>query len=214
MSARGTREPGQEKVTAEGTGRHRQLVALALYAFGARGYRGTSLASIAHQAGISEPGLLHHFRSKSHLLERVLLEHEAANLERIKVVMAERSLADAAFELTQLYEAEPAWIRLWITLAAESIKPDHPAHDWFVNRFRRIRAWLGQAIADDQQRGSIIDGVDPDHLARIALAVFDGLELQFLLDPDETDLTTPMRTFLDLLEPHTTPGRAASNEDR
>lgn len=181
--------------------RRAHLVTLALYAFGARGYRGTSLASIAKEAGISEPGLLHHFGSKVELLKRVLAEHEQVSREELLDVMDRRSLAEAAQDLARHYEAEPAWIRLWIALAAESIDAEHPTHSWFVERYRDARARVADWVLREQRAGRITTAVEADVLARLGLAVFDGVELQFLLDPDDADLVTPLRAFFALLKP-------------
>ncbi len=181
--------------------RRQQLITLALYAFGARGYRGTSLASIAKEAGISEPGLLHHFGSKVELLKRVLEEHESETRKNLLTDMGERSLIEATEDLLRYYEAEPAWIRLWIALSAESIDSDHPTHSWFVDRYRNARARVSSWIEAEQQAGKITTDTSADVLARLALAIMDGLELQFLLDPDDADLVEPTRAFFALLQP-------------
>ena len=44
----------------------------ALRAIAANGFRGSSLAAIAAEAGLTTAGLLHHFPSKEHLLVAVL----------------------------------------------------------------------------------------------------------------------------------------------
>jgi hypothetical protein len=44
-----------------------------------RGYRGTSLAAIAEAAGLSQPGLLHHYRSKNAVLLAVLASRDSAD---------------------------------------------------------------------------------------------------------------------------------------
>src|SRR5437762_2821223 len=70
---------GEVQPPAGGRGRVRreQVLQAAMEAFATRGYRGASLASIAAEVGISQPGLLHHFPSKEHLLVGVLeLRHE------------------------------------------------------------------------------------------------------------------------------------------
>src|ERR1700720_423511 len=53
------------------------ILAAARQLFSKRGYRGTSLASIAEAAGLSQPGLLHHYPSKDALLLAVLASRDS-----------------------------------------------------------------------------------------------------------------------------------------
>src|SRR5215831_1846440 len=52
------------------------ILAAARELFAKRGYRGTSIASIAEAAGLSQPGLLHHYPSKNALLLAVLASRD------------------------------------------------------------------------------------------------------------------------------------------
>ena len=62
--------------TPRGRARRQDLIEAALQAFAADGYRGASVAAIAKQCGLSEPGLLHHFPSKTALLMATLETYE------------------------------------------------------------------------------------------------------------------------------------------
>ncbi|SPL92724.1 Transcriptional regulator, TetR family [[Actinomadura] parvosata subsp. kistnae] len=57
---------------ATGAARRERILATALLEFAEHGYRGASLARIAERAGLSQAGLLHHFRNKELLLIAVL----------------------------------------------------------------------------------------------------------------------------------------------
>jgi AcrR family transcriptional regulator len=185
--------------TTQGRARREQLLQAALSAFAARGYRGASLASIASDVKISQPGLLHHFPSKKHLLVRVLEYHDDRNAERIKAVIANTSLANGLLDLARHHEANPEFIRLFVVIAAESVDPEHPAHDWFVERYRRIRASLRAQVAEEQRRGRMTKAIDPDTITQLLLAVLDGLELQHLLDTDEVQIAAPLSALLEML---------------
>lgn len=52
--------------------RRAQILDAALNRFGRDGYRRTSLARVAEDAGITDAGLLHHFRDKQQLLLAVV----------------------------------------------------------------------------------------------------------------------------------------------
>jgi AcrR family transcriptional regulator len=185
--------------TTKGRARREQLLEAALTAFAARGYRGASLASIASDVRISQPGLLHHFPSKEHLLVRVLEYHEDRNTERIEAAIANASLADGLLDLARHHEANPEFIRLFVVIAAESVDTEHPAHDWFVERYRRIRAWLRAQVAEEQRLGRMTKAIDPDTITQLLMSVLDGLELQHLLDADEVEIAAPLSAMLDML---------------
>lgn len=185
--------------TARGRARREQLLEAALAAFAAQGYRGASLASIADQVGISLPGLLHHFPTKEDLLVRVLEYHEDRNLERIDATFADSSLAESLLDLARHHEADPEFIRLFVVLAAESVDPAHPAHEWFVERYRRTRARLRARVADEQRLGRVTGAIDPDTITRLLMAALDGLELQHLLEPAEAGIADPLSALLDTL---------------
>ncbi len=66
----------KSRTTARGRARRDQLLDVALEAFAAKGYRGTSVGAIAERVGMSEPGLLHHFPTKVALLQATLEHHQ------------------------------------------------------------------------------------------------------------------------------------------
>ncbi len=57
---------------AQTLARREEIVAAGLAAFSSSGFHGASLRDVAGRAGLSQAGLLHHFRSKEHLLKAVL----------------------------------------------------------------------------------------------------------------------------------------------
>src|SRR5512136_2390054 len=62
--------------------RKEHVIREAIRFFGQNGYHGAKLADIAKAAGVTEPGLLHHFPSKAHLLMEVLTERDRIDWER------------------------------------------------------------------------------------------------------------------------------------
>ena len=86
-------------------------------AFAEQGFRGASMAAIAAEAGISEPGLLHHFATKRELLFGVLQETEAEFKawagERIA---GGRGYIELLLDVARHHEADPAFIRFFTVL--------------------------------------------------------------------------------------------------
>ena len=57
---------------AKGEDRRQRILAVAERLLARNGWRSTSLAQIAREAGVTPAGLLHHFESKEQLLNAVL----------------------------------------------------------------------------------------------------------------------------------------------
>jgi AcrR family transcriptional regulator len=182
----------------KGQARRTQVVDIALRRFAAHGYRGVSLATIAQEAGISEAGLIHHYPTKPSLLLAVLEHYEARNHELIMDAFKSSggAIYSAWLALAKSHEADPTFIRFFTVLAAESVAPDHPAHAWFVERYDRVRGDIGQMFAAAQQAGEVRPELDPDLCARQLVAMFDGIQLQYLLAGGALDLVTPLRELL------------------
>ena len=168
--------------------------------FARNGYRDASLASVADAACLTPPGLLHHFPSKPDLLVVLLRERE----QRDKAVVAD-ALRKYPGDVVSLLEAlvahnaaerDDTWLHT--VLSAEATSPDHPAHDFFVARYARVRTALSRTIAKQSSASDLAED-EIDALATICMAVMDGLQVQWLLDP-QTDMIANFRVFGKLLQ--------------
>jgi AcrR family transcriptional regulator len=201
----GTRRGGY----AKGRQRRDAILRAANEVFAARGFHRASLATIATRVGLSEPGLLHHFPSKEHLLlELLALRHEHDG-ERVARALADHEgFLDALLGLCRENQDTAGLVRLFTILVGESVDDEHPAHDWMVERYRTLRARFVARIEDEQREGRVAAGLDARAVAPQLIAMFDGLQLQWLLDPDEVDLAAVFADFLDRLRPAAPPQSA------
>jgi len=187
---------------AKGRERRDAILAAANDVFAAQGFHGASLATIATRVGLSEPGLLHHFPSKEHLfLELLTLRHDHDS-ERVARALADHEgFLDALLGLCRENQGTAGLVRLFTILVGESVDADHPAHDWMVERYRGLRERFVARIEAEQRAGRVASGVDARTLAPQLIAMFDGLQLQWLLEPDAVDLSAVFADFLDRLRP-------------
>jgi AcrR family transcriptional regulator len=185
---------------AKGRERRVEILAAAMELFAARGYRGTTIAQVAAQVGISDAGLLHHFPSKEHLLVAVLAYREERDIERMSAAVADsENRLDALVELCRRNAANPHIVQLFTVIAAETLDTEHPGHDAFVARYRDRRRGAARLLGEAQRDGLLDAEVDVDKLAAQVLAMFDGLQLQWLRDPDEVDMVALFEDFIDRL---------------
>jgi AcrR family transcriptional regulator len=184
----------------EGTRRKARIIEVATRLFALNGYRDASLASVAEGAGLTQPGLLHHFPSKAELLLAVLRDRE----RRDKALVADAIQAHPG-DVARLLEAlvthnaaarDDTWLHT--VISAEATSPTHPAHDFFKARYVRVRSALRRSIA---KQSSPADPTDEQvtALATIAIAVMDGLQVQWLLDPS-IDMVANFRVFGSMLD--------------
>jgi AcrR family transcriptional regulator len=180
-----------------------EVIQAAIRAFAERGYRSASMNAIAAEVGITRQGLLYHFPSKDDLLLAVIAfrdEEEAAELPR--QVQRQESLSDIIQAALRRHAVEGETVaRLFTVLSAESIDHEHPAHDYFVDRYRRGRQLVTDLIASEQAQGRITSAMPPEQLAIALLALMDGLQLQAHLEPEPLDIDRVASNLMALLSP-------------
>lgn len=79
----------------------------------------------------------------------------------------------------------PDQTRAFAVLLGESVALESPSADWFRRRYERLIESLAEGIADARRAGTVRPEADPEAIASEALAVMDGLQLQYLLTGDE-----------------------------
>jgi len=168
--------------------RRRTILATALEVFAESGFRGASIREIASRVGMTDTGVLHHFGGKGKLLLEVVKQKEDEDAE----ALGDPYLRD----LVAKNGTRSGTVRLFTTLSAESTDPQHPAHDHFVNRYESVRAHVTERLAQESAEGRISPMVDPSLAARIMLAVMDGLQIQWLLDPS-MEMDAAYNDFID-----------------
>ena len=183
-------EPGY----AKGRAKRREIIEQAMALFGEVGYRGASLREVAARCGLSHTGLLHHFPTKEALLQAVL-EHR--DREDVALVTADGAGAldglRRLVDLVALNATRRGIVELFCVLAAEATSTEHPAHDYFVARYRGSVAVTTGAYRRALAAGALRDGTDPDVAGRQMIALMDGLQLQWLLDGGVTDMVAVVR---------------------
>ncbi|SKA79537.1 transcriptional regulator, TetR family [Agreia bicolorata] len=185
---------GSYKKTAE---RRREILQAGIEVFSTNGFRSGSIREIAERVGMSQAGLLHHFSNKNELLAGVLElrddeSRRISNLESPDGLEHLRGLV----RVVEYNSSVPGLVELHCVLSAEATSPDHPAHGYFVNRYRWVVGITKESFEGARAAGQLAAGVDPDSAARSFVALMDGLQVQWLLDKDSVDMAEETRRFL------------------
>lgn len=178
--------------------RKAEIIEAATAVFSVSGYHGGSLRDISREVGVSLTSIVHHFPTKTELLLAVLTAADQRASDILATEPAGVPFRDKILHLVTTNLDRPEMLRLLAVLAAESSSTGHPAHGWFVERYARFAQDAANQIAHDQRRGLIHSDHDPVRLGQLLAAVWDGTQLQWLLDPS-LDMVGLMATAMDAL---------------
>lgn len=175
----------------------REVLATALRLVAERGFDATTLQLIADEVGRSKAGLLHHFGSRDALMLAIVAERDVVNRRDFPA----KPGFTASLELVAHNAGAPGLVALFaITSAlAAADTGETGRRTYFIDRYARTRTGLQRQIETAQQAGTIRDDLPAGHLAALIVATMDGLQVQWLLDPD-IDMAEHLGTMIRLLE--------------
>ena len=180
---------------AKGAERREQIIQTATDVFATEGFEGTALKRVAELVGVKEATLFHYFRGKQELLTAVLAERDRRSLAvsdqeevglQLLALIAERN------------RKEPGLTTLYAVASATANDPGHDSHGYFKDRFAEVVDVLTVDIERRQAAGQARTDLPATDLARLVVAAFDGLQLQWLYDK-EVDVADGLSQFIDVL---------------
>lgn len=161
-----------------------------------KGHRALTTAEVAVRASMSETAMLYHFPTRDHILVAAM---ELSDQESRKVLTDEFMRSESQRdewpppELARLSsEAEPV-TRLFLALSAEAVNPEHPAHAYLKGHRQNAILEFAEGVKRRQVAGYALPGLDPQSVARQMVALWSGLRMQWLVDPN-FDLTSEVTT--------------------
>jgi AcrR family transcriptional regulator len=176
--------------SAKGIETRARIVDVAVRFIARNGARGTSLADIAAEAGVSQTGLLYHFGTKDALLNAVLDRHLAfteawlwtdpdPGLDILRVI---------ADHITS-WPSEPQDDTIFNILGmntvvlAENVGDHTDLHPRLIEGYRSTIDRVTATLSADQQRGKMRADVDPRLVAMEIIAFLYGMEAAWLVNP-------------------------------
>jgi AcrR family transcriptional regulator len=166
---------------AKGEDRRQRILGVAERLLSRNGWRSTSLAQIAKEAGVSPAGLLHHFESKEQLLNAVLDARDAD--DEIHADYRDGDLVTELSRVPERFDRSPELIGTFTVLLVENIAPEAPLHDRLHKRYRDAIDIITNIIERGQGEGKYRADFDAADKAVEILAFINGMETLWLLDP-------------------------------
>jgi hypothetical protein len=132
----------------------------------------------------------------------VLKERDRIDSEKMRTTLQKdgHHFLDAEIELVKHNETVPGLVQLFTLLVAESISSDYPAHDFFIQRYQREREHMAEALVQAQQAGEVRTDIPAETLVVLIFAMMDGLQVQWLLDPEKVSMSEMFRVMMELLK--------------
>jgi len=180
-----------------------------------RGVSGTSNEDVRRAAGVSGSQLSHYFPDKDSLVravvrwraDRIVEGHRAPAFEQLDSLAALHTWARTYLEHDELWRGGCSYG----SLAAEVAKTTPPLHADLAAGFQR---WLGlfrQGLGLMRERGHLQDRADPDELANVLMAAFQGGTLLAQVAGDVRPLRAALLAALAHVESYTSPTAATAS---
>lgn len=169
-----------------------EILDAAIDIFGDKGYANGTLADIAERVHLTHAGVLHHFGSKQKLLLEMLTYRDRTDVADL----VEEHMPDGPELFLHLVRTAMAnsrragVVQVYTVLSAESVTDDHPARSFFENRYSTLRQEVSDAFRLLCAQQGVAAPETVDAASASILAVMDGLQLQWLLHPDEIELAS------------------------
>lgn len=185
------------KPYAKGVAKRAEILDKALEIVAANGYSGATVKELADAVGLSQNGLLHYFDSKDALFTEVLQHRDDLDAQRA-AQLGSQDIAAGLIEFMRHNEAVPGLVQLYSRLSNEAAEAHHPSHEYFRARYDTLRdAWAAvfRGLADE---GRLPSSAEPERLAVLMIAMVDGLQTQWMYNPD-IDMAERLQDFLDII---------------
>jgi len=172
--------------------RRTSILATAMAIIDAQGHQGLTMRGLARECGMSAPGLMHYFPDMPTLVVAVVAYREERDAVLFEVSEpgpgVTRALMDSVIDNII---ARPKAAELFAIVEAQAIDPRHPGHEFFKLRVDSIIEEFVPIVAREY--------AEPVELLSQLGAVVDGLQLNWLREPDSFDLRERWCAIADLI---------------
>jgi AcrR family transcriptional regulator len=201
-----TFEPLTPERRREMTRRH--LLEAAAIVFATNGFHGATLDDVAATAGFTKGAVYSNFKNKEDLFLALLDDRVERQFQLVSENLDDR--APSSENLPRVRELlgneffwDESFSALWLEFVLYARR--HPeARTKLVASARRARARVQQLIEHEYEAAGTSPKYPPDKLAEVSLALFDGLGMSRLVNPDAMDdrtIDTALALLSDVMDP-------------
>ncbi|MFD0783952.1 TetR/AcrR family transcriptional regulator [Micromonospora azadirachtae] len=207
-----TAAPQPRQLTEKGQATRARILEHAAALIYAEGVHATNNEKLRRAAGVSGSQINHYFPTKESLVlaviqwqaERVLGLHRSEQFDGLESLEGFRKWAAFYIGYERAYH-EGCSLG---SLASEIIKTDLDVHDEFADAFAQWREIFRDALLRLQRRGRLSNEADPERLASLLLAAFQGGMLLAQVARDIAPLRDALEAALDYIETFAIPHHA------
>ncbi|MDR1512497.1 MAG: TetR/AcrR family transcriptional regulator [Propionibacteriaceae bacterium] len=185
-----TRPRGPYRKSAE---RRAEILDAALAEYAAADAGGPTLKAVATRLDLAESALLYHFGSREELFWEIVRARDKADQFRPDGQPLEEEDFLRLGEMISHNASTPGLVRLFLEQAIAAVSESHPGHDYMRDRYERFAEVLARGLQHAK-------GLAPERaqwLARVLVAAADGLQIQWLFNPD-LDMRGDLGALVDL----------------
>ncbi|MDR2377993.1 MAG: TetR/AcrR family transcriptional regulator [Bifidobacteriaceae bacterium] len=180
--------------------RRAEILAAALAEYAQADAGGPTLKAIAQRLDLAESALLYHFGSREELFWEIVRARDEADRFRRDEEPLEPDDFHRIGEMIAHNASTPGLVKLFLEQAVAAVAASHPGHAYMRERYARFAAGLAAGL----RKAKGLAPESADWLARVLIAAADGLQIQWLFNP-EVDMRGDLGRLVDLALAATSP---------
>ncbi|MDR2381474.1 MAG: TetR/AcrR family transcriptional regulator [Bifidobacteriaceae bacterium] len=173
--------------------RRAEILAAALAEYAAADAGGPTLKAIAQRLDLAESALLYHFGSREELFWEIVRARDEADRFHRDEAPLEAEDFHRLGEMIAHNASTPGLVKLFLEQAVAAVAASHPGHRYMRERYISFATGLSAGLCHAK-------GLAPkraDWLARVLIATADGLQIQWLYNP-QVDMRRDLGELVDL----------------
>lgn len=168
-----------------------RVLSAALEVFEEHGYAESSLEEIAERAGYTRKAIYSNFSGKGELLLEIMERRFQEHIDRVESIVGQgdssaRQAIDIGSVFSAYFSTERAWEKLFHEFCSVASR-DEEIGVRFRPRVRDLKQALVRLVEEETRRNGIELTVPAERLVLGISALFSGISLEKLIDPEGTD---------------------------
>jgi len=182
-----------------------RLLTAAMKLFVKKGYKGSSVAEITKEAGLTRGALYCHFETKEHLAREIIKLFEESYLNTM-IANVEKEDGSPSQKFDKMmrhnvwFAGENSDLCLFMTMiSAEMCGSRNRLEPYLKSVYRRWSEFIARILRDGKRTGEFKKEIDPQMMAWVIIGVHDGVLLQKEMNRETIELRSYTKQFRNLI---------------